>query len=262
MQHHNPRQKQNMLSKALLKLIKSLEQRKYRKESGLFVAEGGKTVTDLLALHLEPYRIIATEEWLADNSIAEEAEVTVVTDEEMKRASFLRTPQGVLGIFRQPEHAMDPTAPQRGLCLALDNVQDPGNLGTIIRIADWFGIEDIFCSVGSADAYNPKTIQATMGAIGRVRVHYTSLPELIAAQKGKVPVYGTFLDGEDIYTSELGNRGIVIMGNEGNGISKECAALVDSKLLIPNFPAGRSTSESLNVSVATAIICSEFRRRM
>lgn len=250
-----------MLSKALHKLIKSLELKKNRKESGLFIAEGGKTVTDLLALEVETYKIIATSEWLATHKIECNAEIIEVTDEEMKRASFLRTPQGILAIFKQPRHTIDTTAPTRELCLALDNVQDPGNLGTIIRIADWFGIENIYCSHGSADAYNPKVIQATMGAIGRVKIHYTSLTELIENIKDKAPIYGTFLDGKDIYTQELTGNGLIVMGNEGNGIGKECSRLIDKRLLIPNFPAGRNTSESLNVSVATAIICSEFRRR-
>jgi TrmH family RNA methyltransferase len=147
------------------------------------------------------------------------------------------------------------------LCLALDNVQDPGNMGTIVRIADWFGIENIFCSVGTADIYNPKTIQATMGAIGRIKVHYVNLPEFLESIKEKAPLYGTFLDGENIYSKELKGNGLIIMGNEGNGISKECSRNITERLFIPNYPSGRETSESLNVSVATAIICSEFRRR-
>ena len=179
----------------------------------------------------------------------------------MKKASFLRTPQGVLAVFKQQNHEIDPTIPEHELCLALDNVQDPGNMGTIIRIADWFGIEHIYCSNGSVDIYNPKTVQATMGAIGRVKIHYTSLPELIKSLENKAPIYGTFLDGEDIYSSTLSNKGIIVMGNEGNGISEECSNLIKERLLIPNYPKERSTSESLNVSVATAIICSEFRRR-
>lgn len=250
-----------MLSKALLKLIKSLELKKNRKESGLFVAEGGKTVTDLLALKFDTYKIIATGEWLATHRPECDVEIIEVTAEEMKRASFQRTPQGILAIFRQPSHIMDPEMPTRELCLALDNVQDPGNLGTIIRIADWFGIENIYCSHGCADAYNPKVIQATMGAIGRVKIHYTDLPAMIGSIKEKAPVFGTFLDGENIYDTELPGYGLVIMGNEGNGIGEECRRLIDKRILIPNYPAGRSTSESLNVSVATAIICSEFRRR-
>ena len=145
--------------------------------------------------------------------------------------------------------------------MALDSIRDPGNMGTILRLADWFGIENIFCSIGTADIYNPKTIQATMGAIARVKVHYVDLPALINSIKEKAPIYGTFLDGEDIYRKELKNYGLIIMGNEGNGIGKECAEQVTERLFIPNYPAGRETSESLNVSVATAIICSEFRRR-
>ncbi|MBO7229859.1 MAG: RNA methyltransferase [Bacteroidaceae bacterium] len=251
-----------MISKSLLKQIKSLEQRKFRKESALFVAEGGKTVQDLIDTGIEVKNIIATDEWLKTHKLNTTAEITVVNDDDMKKASFLRTPQGVLAIFKQPSHEIDYTLPERELCLALDNVQDPGNMGTIIRIADWFGIENIYCSNGSVDIYNPKTVQATMGAIGRVKIHYTNLPELIERLKEKTPVYGTFLDGEDIYSSKLNERGIIVMGNEGNGISDECGRLIKERLLIPNYPKERSTSESLNVSVATAIVCSEFRRRV
>ena len=250
-----------MLSKALQKRISALENKKQRKESGLFVAEGGKTVLDLIAAGLGVEKLIATTEWLREHNVEPGTEVIEVSNEEMRHISFQQAPQGVMGIFRQPQHSIDPTAPEHSLCLALDNVQDPGNLGTIIRIADWFGIEDIFCSIGTADIYNPKTVQATMGAIGRVRVHYVDLPAFIGQIKEHAPIYGTFLDGEDIYRKELKNNGLIIMGNEGNGIGKECSKLVTERLFIPNYPVGRDTSESLNVSVATAIICSEFRRR-
>ena len=250
-----------MISKSLLKLISSLEQRKFRKESGLFVAEGGKTVQDLLDLGLDCTNIIATEEWLKNHKLNTKVTVTVASEEEMKKASFLRTPQGILAMFKQQFHEIDTTVPERELCLALDNIQDPGNMGTIIRISDWFGIKNIYCSNGTVDIYNPKTVQATMGAIGRVKIHYTDLPKMIAELNGKAPVYGTFLDGENIYSHQLENRGLIVMGNEGNGISRECEKLIKEKLLIPNYPAGCKTSESLNVSVATAIICSEFRRR-
>jgi TrmH family RNA methyltransferase len=251
-----------MLSKATLKLIRSLELKKYRKESGLFVAEGGKTVNDLLSCGFSAEIIIATKEWRADNVLKWDAEVIEVSDDEMKKASFLRTPQGILAVFRQPHYTIDKEAPSKRLCLALDDVQDPGNLGTIIRIADWFGIEEIFCSGGCADAYGPKTVQATMGAIGRVKVFYTDLPEFLSSIKGKAPIYGTFLDGQDMYSKELCGNGIIVMGNEGNGIGKECSRHVDQRIFIPNYPSDRSTSESLNVSMATAIICSEFRRRI
>ncbi len=250
-----------MLSKALQKRISSLENKKQRKESGLFVAEGGKTVLDLIAAGLRVERLIATTEWLQQHDISPDTEVVEVSHEEMKRISFQQAPQGVMGLFHQPQHNIDPTAPERELCLALDNVQDPGNLGTIVRIADWFGIENIYCSIGTTDIYNPKTVQATMGAIGRVKVHYVDLPSFLADIKEKAPLYGTFLDGEDIYRKNLMNNGLIIMGNEGNGISKECGTYITERLFIPNYPVGRETSESLNVSIATAIICSEFRRR-
>ena len=250
-----------MLSKAQIKLIKSLEQKKFRKETGLFVAEGGKTVGDLIDCGMPCELIIATKEWLASHCLPCSTAITEVSAEEMKRASFLRTPQGVLALFRYPSTECDDSHPAKSLCLALDGVQDPGNMGTIIRIADWFGIEHIYCSNGCVDAYAPKTIQATMGAIGRVKIYYTHLPSLISELKGKAPVYGTFLDGENIYKCNLQENGLIVMGNEGNGISKECEELISEKLLIPNYPAGRATSESLNVSTATAIICSEFRRR-
>lgn len=251
-----------MLSKAQLKLIKSLEHKKYRKETGLFVAEGGKTIGDLIACDIPCKLIIATREWLAGHNIPHNVEITEVSNEDMKRASFLRTPQGVLAVFHYPSEEHDNSHPTRTLCLALDGIQDPGNMGTIIRIADWFGIEHIYCSPGCVDAFSPKTIQATMGAIGRVKIHTTDLPTLIDSLKGKAPVYGTFLNGENIYKCNLQRHGLVIMGNEGNGISNDCEKRITDRLFIPNYPAERSTSESLNVSTATAIICSEFRRRI
>ena len=250
-----------MLSKALQKRISALENKKQRKESGLFIAEGGKTVLDLMAAGLKVEKIIATAEWLQQHTLEQGTEIIEVSTDEMRHISFQQAPQGVMGIFHQPRHHFEPSVAERELCLALDNVQDPGNLGTIIRIADWFGIENIFCSIGTADVYNPKTIQATMGAIGRVKVHYVDLPAFIGTIKEKAPIYGTFLDGDNIYRKELKSNGLIIMGNEGNGISKECSRHINEKLFIPNYPTGRETSESLNVSVATAIICSEFRRR-
>lgn len=251
-----------MLSKATLKLISSLEQKKYRKESGLFVAEGGKCVNDLIVCGVKAEKILATEEWLATHTLEGGLQATIVGEEELRRASFLRTPQGIIALLRQPEYEIDLEAPSKRLCLALDDVQDPGNLGTIVRIADWFGIEEIYCSAGCADIYNPKTVQATMGAIGRIKIFYTHLPSFLAEAKKRTPVYGTFLDGENMYGKELEDRGIIVMGNEGKGISDECAQHIGERLFIPNYPEGRSTSESLNVSTATAIICSEFRRRM
>lgn len=251
-----------MLSKSLLKLIRSLDVKKFRKESNLFIAEGGKTVTDLLNSGIECKKIIATKSWLDENVTKDiKAEIIEVSNQELERASFLRTPQGVLGIFSQRNRILDESIPQRELCLALDDIQDPGNLGTIIRIADWFGIETIYCSTNTADVYNPKTIQATMGAIGRVNIFYTDLPSFLSKVKKQVPIYGTFLNGKNLYTETITQNGIIVMGNEGNGISEECAKEINKRLFIPNYPTERDTSESLNVSTATAIICAEFRRR-
>jgi TrmH family RNA methyltransferase len=204
---------------------------------------------------------VATRSWLDKNPNVKAQEIIEVTQEELTRASLQKTPQDVLAIFEQPAYEMQPDVVSRSLCLALDDIQDPGNLGTIIRVADWFGIEDIFCSLGTVDVYNPKTIQATMGALARVKLHYCDLPSFIASLKD-IPVYGTFLDGDNMYEKELTPHGLIVMGNEGNGVSAEVAKLVNERLYIPNYPPQRETSESLNVAMATGIICAEFRRRM
>lgn len=256
-----------MISKNRLKYVRSLEMKKYRKAEGVFVAEGHKLVGDLLDVFECKY-LAATSEWLSANAAWVErqrrsgVEVDEVTDEELKRASFQETPQQVLAVFKQLTYEVDVNeVARKQLCLVLDDVQNPGNLGTIVRLADWFGIEHIFCSKGCADIYNPKTVQATMGGIARVRVHEADLPELLSRLDKDIPVYGTFLDGENMYGRELENRGLIVMGNEGKGVSKEVAAFVTERLYIPNYPEGRETSESLNVAIATAIVCAEFRRR-
>lgn len=248
-----------MLSKNKIKYIRSLELKKNRKEEQVFVAEGHKLVGDLLGYF--PCRLlVAVRPWLDRNPKVKADEIIEVTPDELTRASLQKTPQEVLAVFGQPVWTYEVSSVARSLCLALDDVQDPGNLGTIIRLADWFGIEHIFCSQGTVDVYNPKTVQATMGALARVKVHYCHLPSLIASL-GDVPVYGTFLDGENMYGKTLSGHGLIIMGNEGNGISEEVGALVNERLYIPNYPPQRETSESLNVAVATAVICAEFRRR-
>ena len=247
------------ISKNKIKYIRSLEQKKTRREEGVFVAEGPKLTGDLLGRFHCSY-LAATAEWMNAHPLVQADEKDIANLEDLQRASLLKTPQDVIAVFEQRNEATDTSVIERELCLALDDVQDPGNLGTIIRIADWFGIEHIFCSFGTADVYNPKVVQATMGALARVHVHYLSLTELIEGLK-EVPVYGTFLDGTNIYKQSLSETGLIVMGNEGNGISAEVRKLINRKLYIPNFPAGRSTSESLNVAVATAITCAEFRRR-
>ena len=249
-----------MLSKNKIKYIRSLDLKKNRKEERAFVAEGHKLVGDLLG-HFVCRFLVATRSWLDKNPNVKAQEIIEVTQEELTRASLQKTPQDVLAIFEQPAYEMQPDVVSRSLCLALDDIQDPGNLGTIIRVADWFGIEDIFCSLGTVDVYNPKTIQATMGALARVKLHYCDLPSFIASLKG-IPVYGTFLDGDNMYEKELTPHGLIVMGNEGNGVSAEVANLVNERLYIPNYPPQRETSESLNVAMATGIICAEFRRRM
>lgn len=247
-----------MISKNKIKYIRSLEQKKNRNKEGKFVAEGFKVVDDLLALQPADL-IVATQEWLHGKHLADQTEVIEVTEEELKKVSFLQHPQQVLAVFRQ-DTSGDYSINTNELSLALDGVQDPGNLGTIIRIADWFGITHIYCSQDTADVYNPKVVQATMGSIARVKVEYGNLLALVESLPADVPVYGTLLDGDNIYQQQLENRGLIVMGNEGKGISPALAKKVNRRLLIPNFPEGRATADSLNVAIATAITCSEFRR--
>jgi TrmH family RNA methyltransferase len=247
------------LSKNRIRYIHSLGLKKKRREDHVFIAEGPKLVGDLLGAF--PCRFLAaTRNWLQAFPNVRADETVEVTDEELSKASFLKTPQQVLAIFEQPEHTIEAGVVRTSLCLALDDIQDPGNLGTIIRLADWFGIEHVFCSPDTADIYNPKAIQATMGAITRVKVHYASLFQVISSLPD-CPVYGTFLDGNNIYRESLSSHGLIVMGNEGNGISRDIAGLINRKLYIPHYPGDRQTSESLNVAIATAIACAEFRRQ-
>ena len=268
------------ISKAQVKIVRSLQQKKFRDELGLFVAEGDKCVSELSKsfelVHL--YR-----------------EGENATRTEIEQMSGLRTPQGVIGVFKKSETSPTPSTRrgalslegrdgERFLILALDGIQDPGNLGTIIRTCDWFGVHDIVCSLDTADCYNPKVVQATMGALARVRVHYTDLPKWIEGIKNReseIRIYGTLLEGKDMYevlqsvspkdgltakrsysNAVLQQRGheVIIMGNEGNGISQRVRTLVTHPIRIPSYPKNAETSESLNVSIATAIVLAEFRR--
>ena len=252
-----------MLSKAKIKLIQSLEQKKKRREERLFVAEGPKVVGDLMP-YFSCRLLIAEASWLALHPEVSATEIIEVTNEELRKASFLKAPQDVLALFELPTYSTPHDVVNKELCLALDDVQDPGNLGTIIRVADWFGIRHIFCSIGTTDAFSPKTIQATMGAISRVQIHYVDLYSFLhhtRIESSSTPIYGTFLEGKNIYREALSPNGVIIMGNEGNGISSKVEEMVTNKLFIPNYPEGCATSESLNVAIATAITCAEFRRR-
>ncbi|MBQ8154434.1 MAG: RNA methyltransferase [Prevotella sp.] len=248
-----------MISKNQIKLIRSLELKKNRKREGLFVAEGPKVVGDLLQAGYQPRMLFST-------TATERPDAERITEEELRKISFLQHPQEVLAVFEMPTPPLSTLNSQLStlnsqLSLALDGVQDPGNLGTIIRIADWFGISTIYCSMDTVDVYNPKVVQATMGSLAHVLVSYVDLPTLFNSMPSSLPIYGTLLDGKNIYKQELTQQGIIVMGNEGNGISPEVRKHITKRLLIPDFHSDGLRAESLNVAIATAITCSEFRRR-
>ncbi|MDR0711051.1 MAG: RNA methyltransferase [Prevotellaceae bacterium] len=249
-----------MISKSTISLVASLEYKKYRDERGLFVAEGVKLVSNLRTC-LKPYAIFTTITTAAANGGG--SGVTLVSEAEMKKISFLKTPSPMLGVFYMPRRAASPPLlPQPGkLTLALDGVQDPGNLGAIIRLCGWFGVDALLCSPDVVDCYNPKVVQASMGAIAHVEVFYAGLPALLqAAKENNIPVYGTFLEGKNIYSEPLAASCVVVMGSEGKGISPEVAKHISQKFYIPCFSPD-SGVESLNVATASAIVCSELRRK-
>ena len=253
-----------MLSKNKIKLIRSLDLKKNRLANGLFVAEGKKLVFDLLASEIAVSEIFCTKliysELINYKNISE---IEVVEKEELARISFLKTTPEIVAVFKIPESVIDWNEIKSDLTLVLDSIQDPGNLGTIVRLADWFGIRNIICSEDSADLYNPKVIQSTMGGFARVKVHYVPLYEFLnQAKLLNIPVYGAFLEGENLYKCDLTAHGIIVMGNEGNGISDITKTYISRKIHIPSFPTGTATSESLNVAIATSVICAEFRRRI
>ncbi|WP_419212386.1 TrmH family RNA methyltransferase [Maribacter sp. X9] len=239
-----------MVVKSELKLIKSLQQKKYRNEHGLFVVEGKKTLEEVLGSKIKPYKLFA----LDPKSVTQKSIQTVqISSRELSQISSLKNPNGYLGVFYIPTSKAQTTS---DWILVVDGIQDPGNLGTIIRLCDWFGVRDIICSLDTVDCYNPKVLQATMGSIARVNIKYTPLKEFL--KKTQLPIYGTFMDGENINTSKLPKKGIVIMGNEGKGISRAVAQQCTHKLTIPQ--SGESTTESLNVASAAAILLHEIRR--
>ncbi len=252
------------ITKAEIKRVRRLKQRKFRDEEHLFVAEGRKCVSSLFERFTHGFVIIR--EGSEHLSVPKDMRLLEASASEMEQLSQLQTPSDVIGVFEMPSEEISTedilNLSKKELILLLDEIQDPGNLGTIIRTADWFGVHHIVCSPTSADVYNPKTVQATMGSIARVRVSYTGLPELLrSANQQAIPVYGTLLQGENIYSSTLSPAGLLIMGNEGRGISHELQHFLTSSLFIPSYPPDAPTAESLNVSIATAIVLAEFRRR-
>ncbi|EGV44139.1 RNA methyltransferase [Bizionia argentinensis JUB59] len=238
-----------MLSKNQIKLLARLKQKKFRQEQGLFVAEGIKTIQELLNSTLILHQLYTVKSFNLDAELE-----TLIDEKELKKISFLKTPNQALAVFKIPD---EKDLPKKGFVLALDDVRDPGNLGTIIRLCDWFGISNLVCSEQTVDCFNPKVIQATMGSITRVQVSYTDLNTYL--NDTTLPVYGAFMDGKNVYTESLVSEGVLVMGNEANGISEDIEKHITKRISIPRFGEIQAT-ESLNVATATAILLSEFRR--
>ncbi|MEO0046142.1 MAG: rRNA (guanosine-2-O-)-methyltransferase RlmB [Bacteroidota bacterium] len=240
-----------MVSKNQIKLITSLQHKKYRIEHQLFIAEGVKVIQELLQSNIVLEHLFETESIF---DAIDSSQKTRVKEVDMKRISALVSPSSCLAIFKIPKES---NIEEKGLIVALDDIRDPGNLGTIIRLCDWFGVKQLVCSKETVDVYNPKVIQATMGSITRVSVNYNDLNEFIA--QTSLPVFGTFMDGKNIYKEILPADGILIFGNEANGISPSLEKIIKNRIAIPRFGDVQQT-ESLNVATATAICLSEFRR--
>ena len=240
-----------MVSKNQTKIILSLKQKKYRIQHQLFVAEGIKVIDELLTSNIILEKLFCTEDYYS--SIIN-FNPQIITEKELSKISSLSTPNKVLGLFKIPDtHKIK----EEGLILVLDNINDPGNLGTIIRLSDWYGVSHLVCSKNTVDCYNSKVIQATMGSLARVSITYIDLEEFL--KEAKLPIYGAVMDGESVYSSHLKQDAILIMGNEANGISKTIDSLINNKITIPRFSETTAT-ESLNVATATAILLNEFRR--
>ncbi|WP_343487697.1 RNA methyltransferase [Allomuricauda sp. d1] len=239
-----------MVTKKQIKLVKGLQQKKYRSLNGLFVVEGLKLVNELLQSDFTSFAIYATSDTLAAQLMGK---VELIAESDLEKMSSLSTANGVLGVFRIPEIRKNKDA---DWVVVLDAVRDPGNLGTIIRLCDWFGIEQVICSMDTVDCYNPKALQATMGSIARVAIFYEDLETYLSDSDD--PIFGAFMDGASVYGEQLPEKGILIMGNEANGISASTEKLVQKRLAIPQF--GKPSTESLNVATATAILLSEVRR--
>jgi len=245
------------INNGIIKIVNSLSMKKHRDKEGLFVAEGTKCVRDTWQ-GFDCRWLIATRAWYDQFGVAEYYDKMVfATRSQLAKISQFSTPSEVIAVYEKPNDTIDWERVRKNLNIVLDNIQDPGNLGTIIRLADWFGVRDIFASQGTVDVFNHKVVQATMGAIARVKVHYSDLRDVFDAEP-EMPIYGTFLDGENIYQAKLGKKGFVVFGNEGQGISSEISNRSTHRLLIPKSKTAHS--ESLNVGIAAAITMSEFFR--
>jgi len=250
-----------MISKKNVKFINSLRIKKFRNENNLFIAEGERLISEIIESQLRVKTIYYSSNW-SSNIMGFDFECVEISNDEMKKISGLTTPSKLLAVVNIPNYSISDCKIDNSLALALDDIQDPGNLGTIIRLADWFGVDSILCSNNTVDAYSPKVVQACMGAISRVKIIYCDLESVLqGTKKINLPVYGTFMEGSNIYNENLPKNGIIVMGNEGNGISKGIEKLITKKIHIPSFASNRTTVESLNVAMATAIVLSEFRRR-
>ena len=239
-----------MVVKSKIKLIKSLQQKKYRIQNGMFVAEGIKTVQELVKSAYKPYRIFAADPQSID---VQSDLLEKVTTAELRQMSGLKNPSSVIGVFYHPKPNTEIFS---DWTLVLDDLRDPGNMGTIIRLCDWFGIRNLICSLHTVDCYNPKVLQASMGSIARVNIRYTNLDNFL--REIELPIFGAFMEGNPVYAEQFPEVGVLIMGNEANGISEEIEALITSKIAIPQF--AKKTAESLNVATATAILLNEIRR--
>ncbi len=254
-----------MLSKNQIKFITSLKLKKFREEHNLFIAEGTKIVCELLTSSIHVKQVYATSEFFRNNKIDNTIERFEIKENELVRISTLHTPNQVLAVCEIPNYNLEIETLKNKLTLVLDNIQDPGNLGTIIRIADWFAIENIICSNTTADIYNPKVVQSTMGSIARIKIHYQDLESLFQSTiiNNQLPIFGALLQGENIYKTQLPKNAIIIIGNESKGISENIIPFITNKISIPTFSQLKTNTgeaESLNAAIATSIICSEFRR--
>ncbi|HRH67709.1 MAG TPA: RNA methyltransferase [Bacteroidia bacterium] len=257
-----------MISKSQIKFITSLHQKKYRRSEGLFIAEGEKVVSDLLDSDLEIHSFYYTDRCSLPLSRLPSGRISgdmlKVNEEDLQKISALTTAQSVLAVAAVPEQKLEFSNLANCLSLVLDDIQDPGNLGTILRIADWFGIKNILCGENTVECYNPKVVQASMGSIFRVSVFYGDLADLFERNRNelKLPVYGTVLGGENIFKSELKQQGFILFGNESNGIQRDLLPFINLGLTIPSFYTSSNGPDSLNVSIAVGIVCGEFRRRV